>query len=359
VAEGEPCIQGPDNFNGGCNSSPEVYSSVNCGDTICGTAWADTLVGIPTRDTDWYLHRFTRDTIVTWTVVAEFPVQINIVNLTAGCGGAFSVAFTFAAACDTARLTADLSAGTYAFFVAPAVFDGFACVDGPHDYAAWLECAPNCAQCPPSGIAEGEGCVEGPDNFNGGCNSTPNVFSPINVGDTICGTSFWNGALRDTDWFQKVFALPTTVVWQVVAEFPTLIGTIDGNSGCPVISFRKFAVADSCDTATVVDTLPAGTFWFFVAPSFPVELYPCIAGPHKYTAVLKPACANIKGDLNGDGIYTSSDVVLILNCVFLGLGSCDLCFADVNCDGVLTSSDVVLELNRVFLGITAAPWCGP
>jgi len=70
------------------------------------------------------------------------------------------------------------------------------------------------------------------------------------------------------------------------------------------------------------------------------------------------ACAAAKGVMNADTIYTSSDVVLMLNCTFLGIGICNLCFADVNCDGVLTASDVVLELNRVFLGLTDPPWCG-
>jgi len=70
-------------------------------------------------------------------------------------------------------------------------------------------------------------------------------------------------------------------------------------------------------------------------------------------------CANIKGDMNGDAIYTSSDVVLELNCTYLGLGSCDICFADVTCDGILTSADVVTLLNRTYLGLTNPPWCGP
>ncbi len=68
--------------------------------------------------------------------------------------------------------------------------------------------------------------------------------------------------------------------------------------------------------------------------------------------------AGTKGDLNSDGIHTSSDVVLELNCAFLGTGSCDACVTDVDCDGVLTSVDVVLELNRTFLGLKAPPWCG-
>jgi len=62
-------------------------------------------------------------------------------------------------------------------------------------------------------------------------------------------------------------------------------------------------------------------------------------------------CLAAKGDMNGDGMLTALDVVLLLNCVFLGEGACHPCFSDVNCDGVLTPGDVVLELNKVFLGI--------
>ena len=71
------------------------------------------------------------------------------------------------------------------------------------------------------------------------------------------------------------------------------------------------------------------------------------------------ACASAKGDMNGIGGYTSADAVSMLNCVYLGTGNCDLCFADVNCSGNLTGADAVLELNKVYLGINTPPWCGP
>jgi len=58
-----------------------------------------------------------------------------------------------------------------------------------------------------------------------------------------------------------------------------------------------------------------------------------------------------RGDLNRDGTLTASDVVLMLNAVFLGNPMPDpFELADLNCDGSLTASDVVLELNSVFLG---------
>ncbi|MGE5692592.1 MAG: choice-of-anchor D domain-containing protein [Candidatus Zixiibacteriota bacterium] len=62
------------------------------------------------------------------------------------------------------------------------------------------------------------------------------------------------------------------------------------------------------------------------------------------------ACAAAKGDMDGDGLLKATDVVLELNCVFLGTGNCALCYADVNCSGNLTPTDVVLELKAVFLG---------
>ena len=73
-----------------------------------------------------------------------------------------------------------------------------------------------------------------------------------------------------------------------------------------------------------------------------------------------PACAAIKGDMNGSGgptPLTPADVVLMLRCVFNSDGTgtvggdCNACYADVNCSGgvnPLTPSDVVLELLAVF-----------
>ncbi|MGH8004793.1 MAG: integrin alpha, partial [Limisphaerales bacterium] len=58
-----------------------------------------------------------------------------------------------------------------------------------------------------------------------------------------------------------------------------------------------------------------------------------------------------QGDMNADGNLTLSDVVMLLNCIFLGTGNCYLSVSDLNCDALLTPVDVVLELNAVFLGI--------
>jgi hypothetical protein len=57
-----------------------------------------------------------------------------------------------------------------------------------------------------------------------------------------------------------------------------------------------------------------------------------------------------RGDMNDDGLLTSSDVILALNCVFSLTQNCPLGRADLNCDGQLTSADAVLVINAAFLG---------
>ncbi|MCI0329768.1 MAG: alkaline phosphatase D family protein [candidate division Zixibacteria bacterium] len=64
------------------------------------------------------------------------------------------------------------------------------------------------------------------------------------------------------------------------------------------------------------------------------------------------------GDLNRDGSFTASDVVLLVDCIFSGTENCNFCFSDVNCDGRLSGSDVVSELYRVFQGPNGPFWCG-
>jgi hypothetical protein len=66
-----------------------------------------------------------------------------------------------------------------------------------------------------------------------------------------------------------------------------------------------------------------------------------------------------RGDLDGDGMLTSSDVILLLNYVFLGIlpPTGGLFAADLNCSGVTDSPDVILLLNSAFLGNSVPPRC--
>jgi len=59
----------------------------------------------------------------------------------------------------------------------------------------------------------------------------------------------------------------------------------------------------------------------------------------------------LRGDLNGDGVLTSADVVLELNCVFLGIAPpAGSAACDFDCSGTPNPPDPVILLNTVFLG---------
>lgn len=77
IDENEPC--GDDN-NPGCGGFPPAWEPINCGDTVCGTVWAEG----GTRDTDWYSLILTETKLVTFTAEGEFPMTIGFVD-TADC----------------------------------------------------------------------------------------------------------------------------------------------------------------------------------------------------------------------------------------------------------------------------------
>ena len=138
VQEGEPC--GSDT-NGGCNSTPPVYTQIACGDTVCGDFWA----AGGTRDTDWYQFSITQDqTSVNWSVLASFPAVAFILNN--DCGNIVLIA-QGTGNCPVRAEASGCSAlniGTYVAFVATASFDGLPCGGKDNDYVATLTCTAPC-----------------------------------------------------------------------------------------------------------------------------------------------------------------------------------------------------------------------
>lgn len=135
------------------------------------------------------------------------------------------------------------------------------------------ENVPCVVDCPPGGVAEGEpDCgTDYNDTYNGGCNSTPNVFTNIPCSNdgavTVCGAYggfLFNGlSYRDTDWYQLDPAANTAgVTVCVTGEYETLSGYLNADNGCGAPAFEDFAVSGPCDTACY--NIPAGNYWVFV-----------------------------------------------------------------------------------------------
>ncbi|MBN2543916.1 hypothetical protein JXI42_13745, partial [bacterium] len=134
ILEPEPC---GDASNEGCNSTPPVYTTINCEDTICGTAWA--LSG--RRDTDWYQLALTESTLVHWQVMAEFPLASYILQSIDSCESTITIDFAVADPCENLFLHATLDSGIYWFWVGPSVFYGVPCTS---HYVAILNCEEPC-----------------------------------------------------------------------------------------------------------------------------------------------------------------------------------------------------------------------
>jgi hypothetical protein len=180
------------------------------------------------------------------------------------------------------------------------VVDGYSTVDCGTYYLDITECVPCVVDCPPGGIAEGEpDCYDNyVDTFNGGCNSTPNVFSDLGDcsptgGDyVICATYggyLYNGlSYRDTDWYTIHLDVATQITWCVAGETDTLVGIIQ--PPCPVTTFYAYNLGGACTPICVSENLPAGDWFLWAGPlNFGADAGPC-GGNYVATLSGLPPC---------------------------------------------------------------------
>ncbi len=138
-----------------------------------------------------------------------------------------------------------------------------------------LTCPRDCVSCDPSSTMEGEAnCGLPIDSVNGGCNTSPPLFSRIGCGEVYCGTVSRVDDTRDTDWYAVEVAEPTRFTWTVTSEFDAVIGLAatdpPGTGICAdsTGSLDPFVMPALCTTGSVSTCLPRGAYWFFVAPDF-------------------------------------------------------------------------------------------
>ena len=102
-------------------------SPISLNDTVCGQSGVFEVPGDIDADFDWYEITVGNIELV-WSVEAEFPVGLWIIDANDGCAGAQILASVGADECDPVSLTVPVSAGTYWLVVAPLVFtDEAAC----------------------------------------------------------------------------------------------------------------------------------------------------------------------------------------------------------------------------------------
>lgn len=211
---------------------------------------------------------------------------------------------------------------------------------------SWLGADTLCDQCPcivicPDGSTpEGEPTCQ--DNYidlhNGGCLADKVHFSPISLGETICGETgiFNNGQdnVPEFDWYQVEVPRAMEITWTMQSE--STIGTwiLDGNFGCPGEVLTQSA-ATECFEFTIAADVEPGIYWLVVATVAFTDESICGA---KYTATAGPALC--PADLDSDGNVGTSDLLILLG----QWGSDPGGPPDIDGDGTVGTSDLLILL---------------
>lgn len=192
---------------------------------------------------------------------------------------------------------------------------------------------PCIAECPPGGTLENEPCNYGSsgfDNTNGGCNSSPPVFSDLLCDTVYCGDSYFDGAFRDTDWWaldNSANDLGITYTITGLASFNSVYGRVDNGCGAldcsQVAAFAEVVVSAQCDPISLSTPELANCLaWFFVGTDFSqiVDCNQPAGGPPNEVGdsyVLEVICVGgtppCPWDINGDGQVGFADLLSILS----------------------------------------------
>ncbi len=178
IVEGAPCVvECPpeagyeqeacgDDTNGGCNADEPTWESIQCGDIVCGTTWAEN----DSRDTDWYELVLTEAQVVTVSVEAEYPVAIFILDAS-DCEEIVFIETGETAPCTPFSISATLDIGTYTIWTGPGtgqdpIYNGIPC-DGSGDYTNNYVLEVTCGPLPVAACCNADlDCVDDLNKFD-------------------------------------------------------------------------------------------------------------------------------------------------------------------------------------------------
>ncbi len=292
----------PANVNLG-NITTTVWGGSITGNCLVGGKWSGSFIGMP-----GVTYHFDLCPDAPGAGTADFDIDIKIAdascNILAGQDGSCPAGLwrpnDFTWVCP--------ASGTYYVILAPYnSFNTHNCSGTAlNTFTMQYYREPLSLTCPPGAYLEGEpDCADGYiDNYNGGCNSTPNVFNilPTACETVICGKSGVYNSLgnRDTDWYQFVTTDSTEIHIEGIAEFDLQLGLLDGNSGCPVAAFMTVASVTEGELAILDTVVGPGTWWIWAGPSnwnnwpcgsdYQVTLTTVVHNPTMPLALENPVC---------------------------------------------------------------------
>ena len=232
--------------NGGCNSAPQAFQDVECGDVICGNAWVDS--NTETRDTDWYRFELIEETSLNIDLeVDQLNAVLFLIMDDGDCNVSNDEIINWADAgcfCEPEEMTTQcLAPGVYYIFVAANTFQE----DWDGNYLLSIECE-FCGQNPAGDTCSDPVVVTSlpyydagnTSNFmDDGFNSSPDVFYMFSVTfEGLVTISLCAGS--DYDSYLRLLADDCTTV------------LYSNDDACGLVS----ELADMC--------LPAGTYYAMV-----------------------------------------------------------------------------------------------
>jgi hypothetical protein len=156
------------------------------------------------------------------------------------------------------------------------------------NYVLTIGMGTDCSACLSCSIPEGEPDIpnNGLDITNGGCNSNPQVFMPLQLNRVLCGRAntydYFGDSYRDTDWYELTLTEAGTLYWSGIAMYNLQL-VILSSDYCDPLYQTTYAIgtAPMCSILTISADLPAGTYYLWAGPSF----YSDMPGGANYNAV--------------------------------------------------------------------------
>ncbi len=373
IAENEAC---GDDTNGGCNMATPAFEAVNCGDTICGTAWADG----GSRDTDWYELTLYAQIDLTITASANFEFIVGPVD-TSDCALASAIdPYVIGAPNTVESVTKTVGPGKYWIFMGfldyydyPCGTNNdywitFTCPEGP---VLWLSATPETGTVPAGGTLpitvmydatelelgtysadlqithDGRGTTAVPVSLTIGTVIPPDTMvlvpDPISsmMENDIDGVDP-NGYIYigdDLGWVNP--DLGSFTINGSLATTGETVGSYPGLTG-PIVKLTF----DLSDFAAMYNE---GLMWDCAPRSYYVEGTDdggAISAGDGFTY-----CGHTSGDLNLDGQIDIADLVFMVEWMFAGGPPPEILLtADLNGDGNVDISDMVYMVDYMFMG---------
>jgi len=221
----------------------------------------------------------------------------------------------------------------------------------------WLGANSQCASCPcivdcPVGARpESEPpCDTGYiDQYNAGCTAAPHQFTPIAIGDAICGVAgFYSTGvnyLPDQDWYEIQVPAGIGLNVRITAELPVRMEIRESGEGCPGNSVAFVQASLVCQTvyADAFSEAPT-TYWIAVSAYVPNDASAC---GKRYTLEILSPHGCIPGDVNQDAVVNGADVQTFVECVVTGSSPFNCLCGDMNFDGQTNAADVSPFVTRL------------